>query len=156
MRVLIVGGGVAGLETLLALRDLGGDRLDITLVADAPDFTYKPMTVDEPFTHQPAERLALEPIAAELGARFVRGSLARVLDDEHAIELSDGTKLGYEALVVCIGGRSTPAYAGGVTFDAARGQLDIDKLIDTSRGGASSGSSCRPGSPGRCRSTSLR
>jgi NADPH-dependent 2,4-dienoyl-CoA reductase/sulfur reductase-like enzyme len=32
-RVLIAGGGVAGLETLLALRALAGDRVDITILA---------------------------------------------------------------------------------------------------------------------------
>ena len=32
-RVVIAGGGVAALETLIALRDLAGDRVDITLVA---------------------------------------------------------------------------------------------------------------------------
>jgi NADH dehydrogenase FAD-containing subunit len=32
-RVVIAGGGVAGLETLLALRALAGDRVDVTIVA---------------------------------------------------------------------------------------------------------------------------
>jgi NADH dehydrogenase FAD-containing subunit len=31
--VIIVGGGVAGLEALLALQALAGDRVDLTLVA---------------------------------------------------------------------------------------------------------------------------
>ena len=31
--VLIVGGGVAALEALMALRDLAGDRVAITLIA---------------------------------------------------------------------------------------------------------------------------
>ena len=33
--VLIAGGGVAGLETLLALRALAADRVDITILAPA-------------------------------------------------------------------------------------------------------------------------
>ena len=37
--VLIVGGGVAALETLMALRDLAGDRVRVTLVAAEPDDT---------------------------------------------------------------------------------------------------------------------
>jgi NADH dehydrogenase FAD-containing subunit len=36
--VLRVGGGVAALETLMALRDLAGDRVRVTLVAREPDF----------------------------------------------------------------------------------------------------------------------
>ena len=39
--VLIVGGGVAALETLMALRDLAGDRVGVTLVAPEPDFVYE-------------------------------------------------------------------------------------------------------------------
>jgi NADH dehydrogenase FAD-containing subunit len=39
-KVLIVGGGVA-LETLMALRDLAGDRVGVTLVAPEPDFVYE-------------------------------------------------------------------------------------------------------------------
>jgi hypothetical protein len=34
--LLIVGGGVAALETLMALRDLAGDRVRVALVAAEP------------------------------------------------------------------------------------------------------------------------
>ena len=40
-KVLMVGGGVAALETLMALRDLAGDRVGVTLVAPEPDFVYE-------------------------------------------------------------------------------------------------------------------
>ena len=43
--VVIVGGGVAGLETLLALDDLAGERVALTLVAPQPYFVYKPLLV---------------------------------------------------------------------------------------------------------------
>ena len=68
----IVGGGVAGLEALMALHDLAGDRAEVILVAPDPDFLYKPLLVEEPFDLGPAEQHALAPLAEELGARFVR------------------------------------------------------------------------------------
>jgi NADH dehydrogenase FAD-containing subunit len=48
-RVLIAGGGVAGLEAALALRSQAEDRVATTLVADATHFTYRPLSVGEPF-----------------------------------------------------------------------------------------------------------
>src|SRR3954452_16439663 len=49
LRVVIAGGGVAALETLLALRVLGGLRTAITLLAPQPDFLLRAATVGEPF-----------------------------------------------------------------------------------------------------------
>ena len=47
--MLIAGGGVAGLETLLALRALASDRVDITLLAPELKFVNRSMAVDQPF-----------------------------------------------------------------------------------------------------------
>ena len=76
-RVLIAGGGIAGLEALLALHDLAGERVETTLVAPQPEFVYRPMIVDEPFSKVPAERRELEPIARECGAEFVQAAEAQ-------------------------------------------------------------------------------
>ena len=67
MKVLIAGGGVAGIEALLALKDLAGDRVEVTLAAPTPEFVYKPLTVEAPFSSEPAIRLDLA--AAGLGGR---------------------------------------------------------------------------------------
>ena len=75
-RVVVVGGGVAGLEALMALHDLAGDRADVTLVAPDPDFLYKPLLVQEPFDLGPAERHELAPLAKKLGASFVQPGVA--------------------------------------------------------------------------------
>src|SRR5688500_18536762 len=64
-RVLIAGGGVAGLETLLALRALAGDRVDITLVTPDLRFVNRSMAVDQPFTTQPLLGIRLDAVAAE-------------------------------------------------------------------------------------------
>ena len=39
MNIVIAGGGVAGLEALLALQALAGDRVALTLIAPEPDFS---------------------------------------------------------------------------------------------------------------------
>src|SRR6267142_1603873 len=50
LRVLIAGGGVAGLETLMALRGLAGDLVTLTLIAPEDEFVYSPLTVERPFS----------------------------------------------------------------------------------------------------------
>ena len=116
LKVLVVGGGVAGLEALLALGDLTEDRAELTLVASEPDFTYKPLTVEEPFLLGVAARMELAPIAAELGARFVPQAVVAVRPDDHAVELADGSTLEYDLLVVCAGGRLRVPYERAFTF----------------------------------------
>jgi sulfide:quinone oxidoreductase len=126
-QVLIAGGGIAGLEALLALRDLAKDRVELTLIAPDPDFVYKPLTVEEPFSAQPAEQHALAPLAAELGARFLQLGLERVLSEDHVVELSDGSRLDYDTLVICVGGRPRAVYERAITF--GRDDLNVDALI---------------------------
>ena len=47
--VVIAGGGVAAVELALALADLAGDRVRLTLVAPDPDFELRPLRTAEPF-----------------------------------------------------------------------------------------------------------
>jgi sulfide:quinone oxidoreductase len=129
-RVVIVGGGVAGLEALLALRDLAGDRVASTLVAPQPDFLYKPLLVEEPFDLGPAERHELEPLAVENGAEFLLSAVSAVRPAEHAVELSDGSILHYDYLVVCAGGRFKPGIEGATTFPAGDEAFSADRLLD--------------------------
>jgi hypothetical protein len=75
LRVLIVGGGVAGLETALALADLAPEYTDVTLIAPNEEFVYRPMVVREPFAYSPAGRYPLAPIVAHSGATLLRGEL---------------------------------------------------------------------------------
>ena len=44
LNVVVAGGGVAGLEALLALRDIAGERVDLTLLEPA-GLDRRPLTV---------------------------------------------------------------------------------------------------------------
>jgi len=65
--VVIAGGGVAALETLLALRSLAGGLIDVTLVTPAREFVYRPVTVAEAFDRAEARTYDLSEILAEQG-----------------------------------------------------------------------------------------
>jgi sulfide:quinone oxidoreductase len=102
-RVLIAGGGVAGLETLLALRALAADRVDVTLLAPELKFVNRSMAVDQPFKPQRVRGLRLAETAAELNARWYHGALDRVEHGQRRVITKDGRSLHYDMLVVAIG-----------------------------------------------------
>jgi NADH dehydrogenase FAD-containing subunit len=78
LQVLIGGGGVAGLEALLALRDLAGEQVELSLLSPEAEFVYRPMAVAEPFGRGRAAHHALKRIVADAGAELVEGALAKV------------------------------------------------------------------------------
>jgi sulfide:quinone oxidoreductase len=92
-RVLIVGAGVAGLEALLALRALLGDRVDITIVSPETKFVNDSMAVTRSSTPARMHALPLEAVASDLAARWRRGALDRVEPEAHRILTDDGTEL---------------------------------------------------------------
>jgi sulfide:quinone oxidoreductase len=105
-RVLIAGGGVAGLETLLALRALAADRLEITILAPELKFVNYSMAVDQPFKPKRSRGLRLKDAAADLGARWHRGALDRVEPERHLAVTKDGDELPYDMLVLALGTRT--------------------------------------------------
>ena len=127
--ILIAGGGIAGLEAMMAIRDHAGERVDITLVAPDPDFVYKPLIVEEPFSSQPAEQHALAPIAEQLDAQFIQNGVAEVRPEQHSVELADGSSLAYDKLILCIGARTRPAFEGAVPLRTDGTVLPIDSLL---------------------------
>jgi sulfide:quinone oxidoreductase len=115
-RVVVVGGGVAGVEALLALRDLAGERVELTLLSDADDFIYRPMAVAEPFGRGHATHYSLSALAAEIGVRVVRGRLAAVDTSWRIAVTADGTPLAYDMLLVAVGTHSEPVLHGAFTW----------------------------------------
>ena len=82
-RVLIAGAGVAAVECELALRELAGSRVDLELLAPTAELLHRPSSVTTPFSGAPAARIDLAQVAAELGIRLRRDSLASVEPEAH-------------------------------------------------------------------------
>ena len=116
LRVVIVGGGIAGIEAVLALHDLADARLDVTLIAPEPDFVLRPMAVAVPFSRGRAGHLSLASVMAEHSGRFIRGAVRRVDADAHSVTLTSGEQVAYDMLVLALGAGAVPAYLHALTF----------------------------------------
>jgi sulfide:quinone oxidoreductase len=125
-RILIAGGGVAALEALLALRELAGRRVELTLLSPERAFLYRPVTVAEAFDRGEARAYALADIVKREGiARLVEDSLASVEPTERVATTESGERIAYDALVVATGAIPREPLPGALTF---RGRRDVGAL----------------------------
>jgi sulfide:quinone oxidoreductase len=129
LRVLVAGGGVAGLEALLTLRALAGDRVDLTLADAQPDFTYRPMKVAEPFARGHATRHAMADIARDIGVRLVADSVVAVDDEARVAHTAGGEELRFDALLLATGARAEAAYKHVLTWDDRSGPDHLGGLL---------------------------
>ncbi len=135
LRVLIVGGGVAALETALALRELAPGLTDTTVLAPNSEFLYRPLTVREPFAYPQARRYPLAPIVADAGAALLSDELAWVEPAKRLAHTTAETAIAYDVLVLAMGARITARYEHAITIDDRRLDEALHGLIQDIEGG---------------------
>jgi sulfide:quinone oxidoreductase len=114
-RVTIVGGGVAALEAMIALRRVAEERVRIELITPTPEWSYRPMAVAEPFGLGEAKRYDLVRIARDHGAAMHLAGVQAVRPEAQQLLTWDGRTLDYELLLLAIGAQPTTALPGSVT-----------------------------------------
>jgi len=128
-RVVVAGGGVAGIEALLALHDLAGDRVELTLVDAQPNFVYKPLLVADLFLRDRVRHVSMAEVARDTGARLVPDVVASVDDGDRVAVTQGGERLRYDALLLATGVTSVPAYRHALTWDERSGNERIAGLL---------------------------
>ena len=128
-RVLIVGGGVAGLEAALALRELAGERVTTTLLAPAAEFVFRPMRVREPFGYSEARRYPLDDIGRDIGIELIRDAFKWLDPDARTVHTESGEKLEYDALLLAPGAVLKPRFKHAVTLDDSQLDEQLHGLI---------------------------
>jgi sulfide:quinone oxidoreductase len=129
LRMIIAGGGVAALETLLALADLAGDRARVTVLAPNTEFAYRPEAVREPFSYGAVRRYPLAPIVAGAGAELLNGELAHVDPVAQRVHTTSGEEIPYDALMLALGARPSARFKHALTIDDRRMEETLRGLI---------------------------
>ena len=136
-RVVIVGGGIAALEAALALHDLAGTQVRVTLIAPEPDFMLQPLDVVWPFTDWHPRRVPFERFMHERGAHFRRTVVLSVDGARQTVRCATGADEPYDALIVAVGASARRVFEHGLTFGAdvlALNELLADVERSHSRG----------------------
>ncbi len=120
LRVIVAGGGVAALETVLALADLAPERTDVTVLAPNSEFVYRPMTVVEPFAYGPAQRYPLASIVEDAGAKLIGDELVWVDPASRTIHTKSDEPIAYDALMLALGATAIKRYTHALTIDDRR------------------------------------
>jgi NADH dehydrogenase FAD-containing subunit len=117
-RIVVLGGGFAGLESAFYLRAKLGSRANLTLVSDRHEFLFKPNTIYIPFGADPSAFLIpLGSPAKKRDIELVAGSVEAV-DAEARCVRAAGRELPYDFLVIATGATMSPEEIPGLTEHA--------------------------------------
>lgn len=120
MKVLVLGGGFAALETAFLLRMRHHDDVDLRVVADHDRFLFRPNSIYVPFGADPDSLLVdLNKPMRRREIEFERGSVAEVDPDARLATLDDGERFGYDKLVIATGADTNAAEIPGLAEHGA-------------------------------------
>ena len=134
-RVLIAGGGVAALEALLALHRRLHGGAELTLLAPAETFAYRPLAAAAPFNGEPIPTLPLSDVAAEHDATLVQDALVAVDPVARIASLAGGGTLPYDALLVATGAVPQPVAPGAIPLSGPADVPALTALVERVRSG---------------------
>ncbi|MDX6697204.1 MAG: sulfide:quinone oxidoreductase [Solirubrobacteraceae bacterium] len=133
--VVIVGGGVAGLEAMLALRNLAPESARVTLIAPDEEFVYSPLSTGEPFSLTQVTRYSTARLAAEGGAQWHKDAVVSVDPGVGAVRTVNGEEHRYDSLLVALGAERQTALEPALTFADERSVPGYRDLLERLRSG---------------------
>jgi sulfide:quinone oxidoreductase len=130
LHVVIAGGGVAALETTLALRALAFDRVSIELIAPEPEFVYRPLAVTDPFLVGETRRFPLGRLVHVAGGILRPGSVVSVDPEFRIVGTETGEQHAYDALVLALGAQPREAVPNALTFIGSESGPELKALLE--------------------------
>jgi sulfide:quinone oxidoreductase len=129
MRVLIAGGGMAALETVMALRSLAGDRVAIALIAPEDELVYHPIAANAPYAVGRMRRISLKRLLADAGAQRYPLNVRAVDSAARVVRTTAGREFEYDELVLALGADPVPVVERATTWDDRTGAETLGGLL---------------------------
>ena len=133
LRVVVLGGGVAAAEAVLALRAQAGPDVAIELIAAEPTFAVRAAATAAPFGGAPVDAISLADLARDAGATLVVDRAEAVSPAVRRVRLASGAHRDYDALVLALGARARAAIPGATTFRDQRDLPQLERVLDDLR-----------------------
>jgi NADH dehydrogenase len=119
LRICILGGGFGGLYTALRLSQLPWETSqapEIILIDQQDRFLFAPFLYELVTGEMQTWEIAppFEELLAETGVRFHQGQVTAIAIDEKQVHLKSSVSLGYDKLVIAMGGKTALPTVPGV------------------------------------------
>jgi sulfide:quinone oxidoreductase len=127
--VVIVGGGIAALEAMIALAELAPVRVHVTVVAPGPDFVLPGMKIGESFGSGRRSRVPLARATEDFGASYVPDHVVGVEPAIRAVRCTSGRSLPYDSLILAPGAQARRAFAHAEVVGAESGEAMLHGIL---------------------------
>jgi len=110
-RVVVLGGGFCGLDTILQLQDImGSRRVELVLVEPNPQFVFTPLLTDVASGITPAHRATVpyRQILDDERVRWLRDRAVGLDANDQILHLEDNGRFDFDSLVITVGSRVLP------------------------------------------------
>lgn len=128
---------MAGLEALIALRQMAAERASITLIAPTDDFLIRALSVETPFAHPSPRRYGLAEVCREHGATFRHDAVHQVVRETSCVIGQSGEEVGFDSLLIAVGAQPSPAYPQVTTFRGLQDAEAVHGIVQDLEGGYS-------------------
>lgn len=135
LRVVVAGGGVAGLEALFALRTMTGHRVELELISPERAFAWRSLTVAAAVGTCAAPEIGIPELVQAVDAHCTIDAIAEVRPSTGSLTLVSGEMRSFDVLLVATGARSEEAIPGAITFDGTRGTHRFQAVLEQAERG---------------------
>ena len=129
LRVVVAGGGIAAAEVVLALADVAGDRVAVTVVNPSDKLVMRPFRPGEAFSLHARTEYPLDELVESAGGTLVLAAVTGVDGGVGRVRLDSGEALEYDRLVLAIGSQLRNPFEQALTFRGGRAGTAFGGLL---------------------------